>query len=142
MAKKILTYREVLMDQFKHPHNNDPENLDNLVYVGRYGATVIFSFEDEQVDIQENQPENEQKIWDLSDPVEASEMKQMLMEVTELRQKLASMEQAVAQLNMWRMLKGVIDKDNEILDLIRSVDKAKDDYLKGLGFPGMSIIAF
>ena len=142
MTKKILTYREVLMDQFKHPQNDEPDNADNYLYIGRNGSMVMFSINEDHVTVQENLPEHEQKVWDLSDPVEEAEMKQFLAGVTDLKTKLGSIEQSFTTLNMWRMLKGIVDKDKEIIDLIRSVDTAKDDYLKGLGFPGMSIIAF
>lgn len=141
MTKKILTYRETLMDQFKHPVDNDPGEENHIEYVGRNGSVVMFSFDDEKVEVQENLPEHEQRVWDMDDPTEIAEMKEFVKGVDDIKRKLGEFEAKVgANTSLYRLLKGVIDNDQAVIDQINGVDAAKDDWLKSIGLPGTSIL--
>lgn len=140
MSNKILTYREVLMDQFNQPVDLDPTVLDSITYVGRNGALVMFSYDPAQIQPQENLPEHEQRVWDLDDPVQLAEMKEFVAGVDEIKRKIADIESGINKMNTFKIFKGIIDKDKDVLAFIRAIDTAKDDWLKSIGLPGVSIL--
>lgn len=141
MSKKILTYRETLMDRFKHPVDLEPGEEKHIEYVGRNGAIVMFSFDDAKMDVQENLPEHEQRVWDLSNPTELGEMKEFIRGVDDIKRKLGQFEAQVGvNTTLYRLLKGIIDNDQTVIDQINGVDTAKDEWLKSIGLPGNSIL--
>lgn len=140
MSNKILTYREVLMDQFNQPVDLDPTVVDAITYVGRKGATVMFSYDPAQIEPQENLPEHEQRVWDLDDPVQLAEMKEFVAGVDEIKRKISDIQAGINKKDMFTILKGIIDKDKDVLAFIRAIDTAKDDWLKSIGLPGVSIL--
>jgi len=141
MTKKILTYRETLMNEFNHPVDLEPGEESHIDYVGRNGAIVMFSFDDAKVEIKENLPEHEQRVWDMDDPTEVSEMKEFIRGVDDVKRKLGEFEAKVgANTSLYRLLKGIIDNDQAVIDQINGVDTAKDDWLKSIGLPGTSIL--
>ena len=140
MSNKILTYREVLMDQFNQPVDLDPTTVDSITYVGRKGAVVMFSYDPAQIQPQENLPEHEQRVWDLDDPVQLAEMKEFVAGVDEIKRKIADIQAGINKKDMFTILKGIIDKDKDVLAFIRAIDTAKDDWLKSIGLPGVSIL--
>lgn len=141
MTKKILTYRETLMNEFNHPVDLEPGEESHIDYVGRNGAIVMFSFDDAKVEIKENLPEHEQRVWDMDDPTEVSEMKEFIRGVNDITRKLGEFEAAVGtKTSLYRLLKGIIDNDQSVIDQINGVDTAKDNWLKSIGLPGTSIL--
>lgn len=141
MTKKILTYRETLMSEFNHPVDLEPGEESHIDYVGRNGAIVMFSFDDAKVEIKENLPEHEQRVWDMSDPTEVSEMKEFIRGVDNITRKLGEFEAEVGKTtSLYRLLKGIIDNDQAVIDQINGVDTAKDNWLKSIGLPGTSIL--
>jgi hypothetical protein len=140
MSIKILTYRETLMDQFVQPVDLDPTTADTLNYVGRNGAVVMFSFDSEKIQPQENLPEHEQRVWDLDDPVQLAEMKEFVAGVNEIKQKIAQIQSGINKFNTFVLFKGIIDKDKDVIAAVRAIDTATDDWLKSIGLPGVSIL--
>lgn len=140
MSIKILTYRETLMDQFVQPLDLDPTTVDTLNYIGRNGAVVMFSYDSEKIEPQENLPEHEQRVWDLDDPVQLAEMKEFLKGVDGIKMKIADIESGINKFNTFRLFKGIVEKDKEVIAAIKAIDTAKDEWLKSIGLPGVSVL--
>lgn len=143
MARKILTYKEIGMAEFVQPTISDPTVTDAIEYIGRQldTNTVMYHFDPALVTPQENAEINEQRVWDLDDPVEFAEMKEFVKQVPEITRKVAEIEAGINRINTFKLFKGIIDNDAEVIAMINAIDDARGAWLASVGLVGNSIIS-
>jgi len=103
--------------------------------------TVMYHFDPALVTPQENAEINEQRVWDLDDPVEFAEMKEFVKSVPEITRKVAEIEAGINRINTFKLFKGIIDNDAEVIAMINAIDDARGAWLASVGLVGNSIIS-
>lgn len=143
MARKILTYKEIAMAEFVQPLISNPEDTSAIEYIGRHldTNTVMFHFNEDTVTPQENADINEQRVWNLDDPIEFAEMKEFVKSVPEITRKIAEIEAGINRINTFKLFKGIIDNDAEVIAMINAIDDARGEWLASVGLVGNSIIS-
>ena len=143
MARKILTYKEIGMAEFVQPTISDPTVADAIEYIGRQvdTNTVMYHIDADIVAPQENAEINEQRVWNLDDPIEFAEMKEFVKSVPEITRKIAEIESGINRINTFKLFKGIIDNDAEVIAMINAIDDARGEWLASVGLVGNSIIS-
>lgn len=141
MARKILTYKEIAMEDFNQPVSSDGTDTTAIQFLGRHGATVVFHFDDEKITVQENAEINEQRVWNLDDPVELEEMKVFVKGIDEVTRKISEIEAEINNVNTFKLFKGIIDNDAEVIAIINAIDTKRGEWLASVGLVGNSIIS-
>lgn len=141
MARKIYTYIEGNMAGFTHPTPIDNTDLTAITQLGRNGQKSVYHFDPERVTIHENDETYEARVWNLDDPIELAEMKEFVKGIDEVTRKIAEIEGSINDINTFKLFKGIIDKDKDVIAKINAIDTARGEWLASVGLIGNSIIS-
>lgn len=138
--QRIISFIVTADPTYKVPTLKNPE-VGTIRILGQYENKFFMSYDDEHTDVHENDEKFLQKIYDNNNADDIEILKSFFNATPHLKMELSEVElKHTNKWNLYRMLKGVIDNDQEIIDRINIIYEEQDKFLKSLGFPGISIL--
>lgn len=132
MAIKICSFKEVEGVPFPEFTKEDPSNV---VQLGMINNKFFFSFDDEKASIS-GQDENEIKVYDFSVEDDVAEIKESLSSLNYVLSKIFEMDEIFFSVNSrFKLIKGIRNSDESVLDLIDAHDTARTEFLQSVGLP-------
>jgi len=118
----------------------DNSVLDDVTQLGNVDNVYYFSFDDENGSVTASE-ESELKIYDMDDEDDATDIKNVFKKLMYPMTKIKEMERnLVDQIGVYGLIKALKDQDQTTLDPISQLETEKDEFLKSLGFSGLSVL--
>jgi hypothetical protein len=118
----------------------DNSVLDDVTQLGNVDNVYYFSFDDENGSVTASE-ESELKIYDMDDEDDATDIKNVFKKLMYPMTKIKEMERnLVDQIGVYGLNKALKDQDQTTLDPISQLETEKDEFLKSLGFSGLSVL--
>lgn len=140
MAIKIFSFVEKAGVTNPTVEKIDNSVLDDVTQLGNINNVFYFSFDEANGTVSASE-ESELKIYDMSDEDDLAEIKSVVKNLIYPMSKIKEMEtQLVDQVSVYKLIKALKDQDQEVLGLIETLETNKDEFLKSLGFSGLSVL--